>query len=64
MADGLVVQGVLLTVLVTAIGLLAIASRVASSREGAAAGSLAAAARQAAEYGFTEIVAEMNSDRK
>lgn len=64
MADGLVVQGVLLTVLVTAIGLLAIASRVASSREGAAAGSLAAAARQAAEYGFTEIVAEMNRDSK
>ena len=63
-ADGLVVQGVLLTVLVTAIGLLAIASRVASSREGAAAGSLAAAARQAAEFGFTEIVAEMNRDSK
>jgi hypothetical protein len=64
MADGLVVQGVLLTVLVTSIGLLAIASRVASSREGAAAGSLAAAARQAAEFGFSEIVAEMNRDSK
>ena len=61
---GLVVQAVLLTVMVTAIGLLAVASRVASSREGAAASSLAAAARQAAEFGFSEIVAEMNRDAK
>jgi hypothetical protein len=59
-----VVQAVLLTVMVTAIGLLAVASRVASSREGAAASSLAAAARQAAEFGFSEIVAEMNRDAK
>jgi len=61
---GLVVQAVLLTVMVTTIGLLAVASRVASSRQGAAASSLAAAARQAAEFGFSEIVAEMNRDAK
>jgi hypothetical protein len=59
-----VVQAVLLTVMVTTIGLLAVASRVASSRQGAAASSLAAAARQAAEFGFSEIVAEMNRDAK
>jgi hypothetical protein len=51
-------------VMVTTIGLLAVASRVASSRQGAAASSLAAAARQAAEFGFSEIVAEMNRDAK
>ena len=61
---GLVVQAVLLTLMVTTIGLLAVASRVASSRQGAAASSLAAAARQAAEFGFSEIVAEMNRDAK
>jgi len=60
---GVVVQAVLLTVMVMAIGLLAVASRVYSSREGAAASSLQAAAQQAAEFGFSEIVAEMNRDR-
>lgn len=59
---GLVVLAVLVTVLVTAIGILAIASRVASSRQGAAAGSLTAAARQAAEFGYSEIVAELNRE--
>lgn len=61
---GIVVQAVLVTVMVMAIGLLAVISRVASSRDGAAASSLAAAARQAAEFGFSEIVAEMNRDGK
>ena len=59
---GLVVLAVLVTVLVTAIGILAIASRVASSRQGAAAGSLTAAARQAAEFGYSEITAELNRE--
>ncbi|MFM7269618.1 MAG: hypothetical protein ACKOZT_13725, partial [Cyanobium sp.] len=60
---GIVVQAVLLTVMVMTIGLLAVISRVASSRDASAASSLQAAARQAAEFGFSEIVAEMNRDR-
>lgn len=62
--EGLVVQAVLLTVMVMVIALLAMISRVASSRDGAASSSLAEAARQAAEYGFSETVAEMNRDSK
>mgnify|MGYP006276248579 CR=1 FL=1 len=58
------VQAVLLTVMVMTIGLLAVISRVASSRDSAAASSLSAAARQAADFGFSEIVAEMNHDSK
>jgi len=58
------VQAVLLTVMVMTIALLTVASRVYSSREGAAASSLQAAAQQAAEFGFSEIVAEMNQDSK
>jgi hypothetical protein len=60
----MVVQAVLLTVLVATISLVAIINRVAASRQGAAAGSLAAAARQAAEVGYSEIMAEMNRDPK
>jgi len=61
---GIVMQSVLITVMVMALSLLAIISRVSSSREGATASSLAAAARQAAEFGFSEVVAEMNRDSK
>lgn len=61
---GLIVQAVLMMVLVATIGLLAIINRVAASRQAASAGSLAAAARQAAEVGYTEIMAEMNRDIK
>jgi len=50
--------------LVTTIGVLLVASRVAGSRQSATAASLSNAARQAAEFGFAEIVAEMNRDSK
>ncbi len=62
-SGGIVVQAVLLTVMVMTIGLLAVISRVAGSRDASSASSLQAAARQAAEFGFSEIVAEMNRDR-
>lgn len=63
-SGGIVVQAVLLTVMVMTIGLLAVISRVAGSRDASSASSLQAAARQAAEFGFSEIVAEMNRDSK
>ena len=61
---GLVVQAVLLMAVVTSIGILLIASRIAGSRESASSSSLSLAARQAAEFGYTEIMAEMNRDPK
>jgi len=61
---GLVVEAVLVMALVTTIGILVIASRVAGSRESASSSSLNLAARQAAEFGFAEVVAEMNRDPK
>jgi len=63
-SDGLVVQAVLVMALVTTIGVLVIASRVAGSRQSASSGSMSLAARQAAEYGYAEILAEMNRDPK
>jgi hypothetical protein len=63
-ARGLVIPAVLLTVTVMILGVLALVSRVAATRESAAASSLAASARQAAEYGFSQAVAEMNRDGK
>jgi hypothetical protein len=62
--SGLIVQAVLVMVLVATFGLLAIINRVTASRQAAAAGSLAAAARQAAEVGYSEIMTEMNRDSK
>jgi len=62
--QGLVVQAVLLTILVATIGLGALINRVAASRQAASAGSLAAAARQAAEVGYSEFMAEMNRDSR
>ena len=59
---GLVVEAVLVMALVTTIGILVIASRVAGSRESASSSSLNLAARQAAEFGFAEVMAEMNRD--
>lgn len=61
---GLVIPAVLLTVTVMILGVLALVSRVAATREAAAASSLAASARQAAEYGFSQVVAELNRDGK
>ena len=61
---GLVVEAVLVMALVTTIGILVIASRVAGSRESASSSSLNLAARQAAEFGFAEVMAEMNRDPK
>ncbi len=61
---GLVLPAILLTVTVMTLGVLALVSRVAATREAAAASSLAASARQAAEYGFSQVVAEMNRDGK
>ncbi len=58
------IPAVLLTVMVMALGVLALVSRVAATREGAASTALAASARQAAEYGFAQVVAEMNRDGK
>jgi hypothetical protein len=50
--------------MVTTIGILVVAARVAGSRQSAAAATLNNEARQAAEYGFSETVAEMNRDSK
>ena len=61
---GLVVEAVLVMALVTTIGIFVIASRVAGSRHSASSSSLSLAARQAAEFGFTEVIAEMNRDPK
>ena len=61
---GLVVEAVLLMALVTTIGIFVIASRVAGSRQSASSSSLSLAARQAAEFGFTEVITEMNRDPK
>jgi hypothetical protein len=61
---GLVVEAVMVMALVTTIGILVIASRVAGSRESASSSSLNLAARQAAEFGFAEVMAEMNRDPK
>lgn len=63
-SDGLVVQAVLVMALVTTIGVLVIASRVAGSRQSASSASMSLAARHAAEYGYAEILAEMNRDAK
>ena len=62
--EGLVVQAVLLMALVTTIGLLITAARIAGSRQSSASASMSQAARQAAEYGYAEIMAEMNRDPK
>jgi hypothetical protein len=59
-----VLQAVLLMAMVTTIGILVVAARVAGSRQSAAAATLNNEARQAAEYGFSETVAEMNRDSK
>jgi hypothetical protein len=59
-----VVEAVLVMALVTTIGIFVIASRVAGSRQSASSSSLSLAARQAAEFGYTEVVAEMNRDPK
>ena len=61
---GLVVEAVLVMALVTTIGIFVIASRVAGSRQSASSSSLSLAARQAAEFGFSEVIAEMNRDPK
>jgi len=61
---GLVVEAVLVMALVTTIGIFVIASRVAGSRQSASSSSLSLAARQAAEFGFTEVIAAMNRDPK
>jgi hypothetical protein len=62
--EGLVIPAVLLTVTVMILGVLNLVSRVAAARNAAASSSLAASARQAAEYGFSQVVAEMNRDGK
>ena len=62
--EGLVVQAVLLMALVTTIGIFVTAARVAGSRQSAASSSLSLAARQAAEFGYAEIMAEINRDPK
>jgi hypothetical protein len=59
-----VVEAVLVMALVTTIGIFVIASRVAGSRQSASSSSLSLAARKAAEFGFTEVMAEMNRDPK
>jgi len=63
-SEGLVLQAVLLMAMVTTIGILVVAARVAGSRQSAASATLNNEARQAAEYGFSETVAEMNRDSK
>ena len=63
-SEGLVLQAVLLMAMVTTIGILVVAARVAGSRQSATAATLNNEARQAAEYGFSETVAEMNRDSK
>jgi hypothetical protein len=60
--EGLVLQAVLLMALVSTIGTLIFAARVIGSRQSSASASASQAARQAAEFGYTEIMAEMNSD--
>lgn len=62
--EGLVVQAVLVMALVTTIGVLITAARVAGSRQSSASASTSQAARQAAEYGYAEIIADMNRDSK
>ena len=62
--EGLVLQAVLLMALVSTIGILIFAARVAGSRQLSASASASQAARQAAEYGYAEIMAEMNLDDK
>ena len=62
--EGLVLQAVLLMALVSTIGILIFAARVAGSRQLSASASASQAARQAAEYGYAEIMAEMNLDTK
>jgi len=62
--QGVVVQAVLVMVLVTTIGVLLIAARLAGFRQSATSTSLSNAARQAAEFGLAEIVSEMNRDAK
>jgi hypothetical protein len=59
-----VVQAVLVMALVSTIGVLIFAVRVAGSRQASASATMSQAARQAAEYGYAEIVAEMNRDEK
>jgi hypothetical protein len=59
-----VVQAVLVMALVSTIGVLIFAVRVAGSRQASASATMSQAARQAAEYGYAEIVAEMNQDEK
>jgi hypothetical protein len=63
-SEGLVVQAVLVMALVSTIGVLIFAVRVAGSRQASASATMSQAARQAAEYGYAEIVAEMNRDEK
>ena len=58
------VQAVLLLALVSTIGVLIFAARVAGSRQSSASASTSQAARQAAEYGYAEIMAEINRDTK
>ncbi len=58
------VEAVLVMALVTTIGIFVIASRVAGSRQSASSSSLSLAARQATEFGFTEVIEEMNRDSK
>ena len=60
--EGLVLQAVLLMALVSTVGTLIFAARVIGSRQSSASASASQAARQAAEFGYTEIMAEMNSD--
>jgi len=62
--EGLVVQAVLLMALVTTIGIFVIAARVAGSRLASTAASLSMEARQAAEFGYSEILADINRDSK
>jgi hypothetical protein len=59
-----VVQAVLLMALVTTIGIFVIAARVAGSRLASTAASLSTEARQAAEFGYAEILADINRDSK
>ena len=62
--EGLVLQAVLVMALVSTIGVLIFAARVAGSRQSSASASTSQAARQAAEYGYAEIMAEMNRETK
>jgi len=62
--EGLVVQAVLVLALVSTIGVLIFAARVLGSRQSSASATTSQAARQAAEYGYAEIMAEMNREAK